>query len=460
MKQTESGVQLTIIPKNDIHAGSADSSSYNTKLVPDKELSPDCGTDYFRCKPLQVTNQGDNSLRLLLVPLNGGLMLVELIFSNKSLTMEFGSHRIVEIGFDQCSPTTIVKVDNSYYTVCTDLQNKKITLYEIRVNVSAIEQAVPLGPLHTNGLLDAFTSSNVMNVSNFLLSLDIPHQPLIFYAIDNYVFEIDIFDYTSLYGTDVPSIGTSCDRIHRLVRASNNLLLAYCPSESVYFDVEAVSWRNELSYADSGVPYLCPNNTYVVNAFKNYLQYAIGPKTGTLSGVNVDSGVCINGTKGLNLFAYTDKVADKTVLLALTSDGQSEKSLCENHGCLPLITFGDPIRYLLIREPANNGRLTVLDVERNFSVIISADHEMSDMFAIVRVKAPTNPPQPLPPRKAVANHIIGVIAGGAFVLAIATVAISIAIVLLYVFNKKKNGYIALHYTLVIRLLLGRHNIKF
>ena len=458
MKQTERGVELTIIPKNDIHAGSADSLSYNTKLVPDKELSPDCGADYFRCKPLQVTNQGDNSLRLLLVPLNGGLLLVELKFSNKSLTLEFGSHRIVENEFDQCSPTTIFKVDDSYYTVCTDLQNKKITLYEIRVNVSAIEQAVLLGPLHMNGLLDAFTSSDLMNVSNFLLSTDIPHQPLIFYAIDNYVFGIDIFDYTSLYGTDVPSIGSNCDYIHRLVPASNNLLLAYCSSESVYFDVEAVSWQNELSYADSGVPYLCPNNTYAVNAFKNYLQYSIGPKSGTLSGVNVDSGVCINGTKGLNLFAYTDKVADKTVLLDLTSSGHSEKSLCENHGCLPLITFGDPIRYLLIREPANNGRLTVLDAERNFSVIISADHEMSDMFALVRVKAPINP-QPLPPRKAVANHIIGVISGGALVLAILTV-LSIAIVLFYMFNKKKNGYIPLHYTLVIRLLLGRHNIKF
>ena len=79
----------------------------------------------------------------------------------------------------------------------TNLQNKQISLYEVRLNGTSIQQAGLFGPLGTDfsgGGLDDFTSSDVMNMSNFLLSTDFIHQPLIYFAIDIYLFAIAVLD--------------------------------------------------------------------------------------------------------------------------------------------------------------------------------------------------------------------------------------------------------------------------
>ena len=71
---------------------------------------------------------------------------------------------------------------------------------------------------------------------------------------------------------DFLQIGTTmCRYIDRLTRVSRSQLLAYCSSEFVFFDTKQQGWVSEHSYAESGVPYLCPNETYRVNAFQNYL---------------------------------------------------------------------------------------------------------------------------------------------------------------------------------------------
>ncbi len=57
-------------------------------------------------------------------------------------------------------------------------------------------------------------------------------------------------------------------------------------------------------------------------------------------------------------------------------------------GCLPVIAVEDPIRYLIVRQPSSDELVHVLDIESNFSTIISAKHRASDMFTIVQVKAP------------------------------------------------------------------------
>jgi hypothetical protein len=139
---------------------------------------------------------------------------------------------------------------------------------------------------------------------------------------------------------------------------------------------------------------------YGVSAFQDYLEYSIGSRKETLSHVNVDSGVCFSGTGEQNYFVYNDKVTDTTTLMNLTSPSQTQIQLCEDMGCLPVVAVKDPIQYLIVRQPSSDGLVHVLDIEANFSTIISAKHRASDMFTIVHIKTPLYPsPSELPPRK-------------------------------------------------------------
>ena len=195
---------------------------------------------------------------------------------------------------------------------------------------------------------------------------------------------------------------------------------------------------SEHSYTDSGVPYLCPNEMYGVSAFQNYLEYSINQRKGTLSRVSVDSGICFGGKGGQNFFVYNDKLADTTTLMNLSS---AEKiQLCENLHCLPAITVEDPVRYLIVRQPSSDGQVSVLDIEENFTMIISANiHEASDMFTIMHVKAPLYPsPSGLPPieKTQMFIHIIVGVLCALVAVAVTTVAIIVVIFLSCKINKR------------------------
>ena len=435
IKQRENGVELSVFPKY-FGTESPASEPTHTMLVSGHHLSLDCGPQYFRCKPLPVATQNtsNGTAYQLFVPLSGGLLITELNIqskpsANNNSKMVFGSYRILTT--PGCSPTAIFKIYNSHYTMCTNLQNKLVSLYEIQVNKTSIEQTEISSPLVTVTQLEDFTdASDVVNMSNFLVSTDDLRIPFIYFAVDNFLFAIAPLDYSVAF--DFVPIGTTrCRYIHRLERVSSSQILAYCSSEFVYFDTERENWVSEHSYTDSGVPYLCPNEMYGVNAFQNYLEYSIGQSKGTLLHVNVDSGVCFNGAGGQNFFAYNDKVTDTTTLMNLTSAGQKE--LCENMDCLPVIAVEDPVRYLIVRWPSGDGRVKVLDVEANFSTIISTHNLASDMFTIVHVKAPLHHSLPGPSRHSEITRIV-IIIGGAIVAAIVVMTVP-AIVVGYYANK-------------------------
>lgn len=86
----------------------------------------------------------------------------------------------------------------------------------------------------------------------------------LYFAIDNCLFAVALLD-NSPYDQFHP-IGTNCRHIHWFARALTSQLVAYCSTEYVHYDAEYQYWLSEHSYANSGVPYLCPNETYTVNA--------------------------------------------------------------------------------------------------------------------------------------------------------------------------------------------------
>lgn len=433
IKQKDDGVELSVFPKY-FGIKSPASEPTHTVLVSGQQLSSDCGDQHFRCKPLPVAmrNMSNETAYQIFVPLDGGLLIVQLnLQSTNNSKMVFGSYRILDTS--GCSPTTIFQLYDSHYTMCTNLRNKLVSLYEIRVNRTSIEQTEMRGPLVTAERLAEFIdASDVVNMSNFLISTVDPHIPFIYFAVDNYLFAIAPLDDSVHF--DFVQIGTTrCRYIHRLERVSSSQILAYCSSEFVYFDTEQEDWVSEHSYTENGVPYICPNEMYGVSAFQNYLEYTISQRRGTLSRVNVDSGICFNGTGGQNFFVYNDKVADTTTLMTLTSARQTQMQLCEDMDCLPVIAIEDPVQYLIVRQPSGDGRVNVLDVGANFSTIISANHETSDMFTIVHVKAPLYHSLPDPNRE-IAHIVIGGIIIGALAV-IVIIMIIAAVVVGYCANK-------------------------
>ena len=422
-------MELSAIPET-FDTVSAESSIFETKVVPGQQLSSDCGDQWFRCKLLPVLTQNTSNVTTyqLFVPLNTGLLTMELKISVATdiskRVLNFGYQQVLEPHTD-CSPTTTFKVYDSYYTICTNLQNKVILLYEVRVNKTSISHTEMIGPLLSVEGLDDFAGSDIVNMSNFLISTDLASQPLIYFSIDNYLFAIDLLDY--LIFLEFTQIGTAkCRYIHQLAHASNSQLLAYCSSEYVYFDTEQQQWVSEHSYAGSGVPYLCPNDMYEVKAFKNYFEYSIGQNQGTVSHVNVDSGVCFTSAEGQSFFVYTDRIADRTTLMDLTSSRMGQP-LCNDQDCLPVIAIEDPVRYLIVRQPSRDGKVIVLDIATNFSTIISVDHKTSDMYMYTIVHAKGQLYSSTPSVGLQIALVVGCIVGAVVVIALITMAIVTAI---------------------------------
>lgn len=400
VKDTEQGVKVTLVPMTGVQGP----ATFNTKVIPDRRLSPDCGHQYFRCQkslvlippPITSNPQGSlETLHILLVPLQNGLLLLELHFLQSSL-MQFGSYKVLTNS--QCSPSAVFRIYDSFYSMCTDLENLYISLYEVRLNGTQIQEAQLFGPLVSlsNDDLGGFTSSDVMNTSNFLLYTDIPHQPLIYFAIDSYLFTIAPLDW-SFYDEFDP-IGARCRQIHNLVNAPNSQLLTYCSKEYVYYDVDYQDWLSEHTYENSGMPHLCPNQNYGVVVHNDYLEYRIGSNTGSFSNVYFDNGLCLNGSKSniVNFFVYIDKRTDSVRYIAfnrsssLTDLVQSFRVGCSSAivDCIPLLSIND--RYLVIQQAQGDGVILVLDADDDFRRVVNVSHLTPSLVTILTLSLKFN----------------------------------------------------------------------
>ena len=385
----EDSVKVTLIPM--VAGMELKPATFATKLIHGHRLSPDCGHQFFRCQHLLFTQTSQasagSSEYIVFVPLQNGLLLLELHHSIQNSQMEFGSFQILDSS--RCNPTAVFKIYNSFYTMCTDLQNQYISVYEVRLNGTLLQQAQLLGPLTelSSEYLSGFASSDVVNTSGFLLYTDIPHQPLIYFAIDNYLFAIAPLDY-SIYD-EFNAIGTNCRHIYHIVKASKSQLLVYCSREYVYYDTELQYWLSEHTYENSGVPYLCPDQSYGLTVYNDYLEYRIGSQEGTILDVDFDSGLCFNGSTNENIFTYIDKTADSIHFINLTSPSQipavpSFTVRCANVDCIPLLFVGD--RYLVIQQAEGEGIMMVLDVNNELRPAITLAHQTPSLVTILQDK--------------------------------------------------------------------------
>ena len=389
VQDTEEGVKVTLIPMVELKG----TATFKTKLIQGQRLSLDCGHQYFRCQQLMSVSTSptitfnQDSEHVLLVPLQNGLLLLKLN-SRQNSPLMFGSYRI--LANNRCSPTAVFRIYDSLYTMCTDLQNLYISLYEVRLNGTQIQEAQLFGPLAglSSNDLAGFASSDILNMSDFLVYTDVPHQPLVYFAVDNYLFTLAPLDW-SFYDEFSP-IGARCRQIYHLMKvASTSQLLAYCSSRYVYYDTEYQNWLSEHTYENSGIPYICPDQTYKVIVHSDYLEYSIGSNMGTVTDVYFDNGLCLNSSAVGNYLAYIDKRADSVRFFVLNQSTwrqppsvQSLRVGCSDVDCIPLLSIGD--RYLVIQQAEGDSVLIVLDTDHDFRVVVNVSHQTPSLVTILQ----------------------------------------------------------------------------
>ena len=412
VQDSEEGVKVTLVPSTMDQA-----ATFETKIIRGHRLSPDCGRGHFRCQPLIFTTNNSNnnieslvSEHIVFVPLQNGLLLLNFSDSldQNSAQLELRSSHL--LSSTHCSPTTVFKIYNSFYTMCTDLQNQYISLYEVQLNSTSIQQSRMYGPLTELSSVDlvGFSSSDVANMSDFLIDLDIPNQPLIYFGIDNYLITINPIDW--LFYDEFNLLGVSCRHVKRLIKASTSRLLAYCLEGYVYYDVVLQGWTSEQTYASSGVPHLCPDHNYAVSIHDSYIEYRVGSRTGTISDVHFDNGLCFAGSlDNATTFVYADKATNSVNFVNLTSGGQMlSTSLagaltveCSTVDCIPIMYLSE--RYLVIQQAGGDETITVLDVDSEFRTVVSLDHQAPSLVVILQGKALSHDLSTVPP----SNVVIG-----------------------------------------------------
>ena len=385
IKNNDSGLEVyTLFPEN---RGSIDvEHELDPRMhvfFPGRNLSSWCGDQYFRCQELLVETlflQDDGiKLNIVFVPLENGVLLLSNWYDLNTTSMEW-SHFIVNSS--NCSPTVLYKVsENFYIMVCISSTDHYAAVYEVHLNLSRpmIENATLVGPLTQINIPNSLSTSRL---SNFILV-----EHMVYFAVGNTIFFMDVFDLTQTQ--QYPELST-CTQIHKLVPiigdGNQQLLVAYCTDRYIYFDPVRGDWTTIRTFSMYGAPYLCPFDDYKVTLFINrtnegdYLQFSIqdsSPKT--IWNVNISSGICFQ-SQNSTYFAYSDQQHNSVFVYDFITQNHYHVSSydCSHVDCPPLLLLDD--QYLIVRDADHD---LVLDTETNFNLIINISSGIPDILAIL-----------------------------------------------------------------------------
>ena len=252
-----------------VDSGASQSFEHEPQMhfIPGHNLSSWCGEQYFQCQELLVETSflqgahGGGTLNIVFVPLEKGILLLSYWYNSNTM-MEWNSFTSSS---SNCSPTVFYKISSKFYMVCISSMTYEYfasSVYEVqlKLNSSVIEDVTLFGPLTEINISTSLSSSSL---SNFILV-----EHMIYFAVDNSIIVMDIFDSTlTLQYLGLPR----CTRIHKLVPTigarSQLLLVAYCIDRYIYLDPQYGDWATMHLFSAYGVPYLCPDNNYGVLFF-------------------------------------------------------------------------------------------------------------------------------------------------------------------------------------------------
>ena len=389
VENTTIGIKVSIISQNAISGGFTarqppQYQTIETKTINGYYLSPECGTNFFRCSDLMVVSSTLNQTatrHIVLVPLANGILLLDLNYNGSSLL--FNSHHVipVEIG---CSPTAVMRILNGIYAVCMNSKAGHLSAVQIYLNETVlantfISSAVARMDFSGQGA----DLSSVTNFVHINLDDDVTSQ-FVYFSVAGSLYALVPPSYLS---HDVGQLA-HCAHADELVYAGGHTLIAYCQNSSVVnFDINFEDWINQTSYTETGKPYTCPNHNVHLSVFSrvSYIQYGLWSENAlenfNIPGLEFASGVCF-GTQNKTFFAYNDR-EDGVYVLEPATSGLHHLSRSENSVYEPVIVLEN--RYVILQEKEfGDSTIIVVDSQRNFSTLIESLHTRADLLTLVQ----------------------------------------------------------------------------
>ena len=348
-----------------------------------------CGEGSFRCiNPLIIKNNLLNSTTLF-VPLRNALLLANFVLNDTGLTLE--EYHLINLTRFNCTPVTSFEIIESFYTICLNIEESYLALFEIRLNSESLIRTAIIGPL----------ARNYFNIQNSGLSefkyIELYHFHFIYFAYASYLYYFDPLNYALDY---VGNFHPNCTSVKELVYIGDDTLIGYCSrGAAIYFDLNYQYWTLYQPYSNYGRPFICPNPSKRVVVFSQggYVQFHASESETIrfeLIGEKFVSGECFGDSNGF-YFVYVDQLEGTFVLdLATFNFAQLSTRSCRSTSNQPIQVLDN--QYLIVQQLMNNHEnitdsnstalTVVLDSQNNFQIITTLS-EINRSTSLVSVIA-------------------------------------------------------------------------
>ena len=393
IKSNDSGLEIRTLFQEDLASVGNNGTSPThvveqlepqTKFIPDYSLSSKCGNEYYRCQELLVVNDsshnnGLGSLSIVFVPLETGVLLLRFWYDSDATIVQWNTSIV---NSSNCTPTVFYKINGRFYMVCINSYYEEhliynASVYEVQLNIS--------------GSGTTLTEQTTINISSSNFSNFITVEQKIYFAIGSTIVVLDILDSTQT--RQYPELPQSlCSQVHKLVESvdagNQKVLIVYCTGGYVLYDPVFGDWISRFLFSSSGVPYVCPNNSYRATLFteSGILQFLVqGILSDTINNANVSSGICFE-YQNITYFAYSAADQQHYNICVYDFIRQIHYSI-STYFCLhiqqecPQLFILDN-QYLVIRD---SDRDRVLDTKTNFSLIFNISSGIADILTILHI---------------------------------------------------------------------------
>lgn len=351
-------------------------------------LSPECGHNFGRCQNLLKDSFLANSMQqtVVFIPLVEGIAVIGLS-RDSAAHYRIQLHTILQtIGPPadiSCSPSTMYKILDSYFAVCTNQTTNFVSVFEILLNTSFLSSTRITYP--ANQIIVPPSVGSIANASNFVhVEIDRNHEYIIF-AVGTLVYSMRPFLYASgPLGGAIPN--EACEQVNALVHKQGSELYAFCSEHLFTYDIGDEDWLVQDTFARRGLPYRCPRQETDLSVFADYIQYRIDGlfETVEIEGDAYSSGTCF-GNSTQSYFAFRDKGTGVFVLHLQNSELVSVSTSSCQHDCYPLNAVDN--RYLVVREDVSR-KILVLDYLGQRLRLIEALHTSAALATVVELVCP------------------------------------------------------------------------
>ena len=320
----------------------------------------DCGgADRFRCKDHLVVKDTTLNSTTIFVPLQDALLLVEFISNDTHLNMQ--EYHLINLTRFNCSPVASFKIFRSVYTVCLNIEQSFLGLFEVRLNLDYLTRTIILGPLAGTNY---FNSIEGPSLSEFVY-VELYHFHFIYFTYENHLYYFEPLEYYLQYSG---ALHRNCSSVKELVYIGDDILTVHCtrPDATLYYNLVYEYWTHYQLYSDYGRPYVCPDLNTQLKVYQSSGFIEIQQSTAMdeddnnrfeLAGENFVLGECF-GDSGSYHFVYVDQIEGTFVFDLITFNFtrltmQSCYNIDNGNSCNPVYRLLDNHR-VFIQESDNN----------------------------------------------------------------------------------------------------------